>query len=167
MRQRQLGLHLGVPVESVLVLDSILSQPGLAPLGTPGFHPVPDWMVLQLERGRCCPSIVVPVLPLVLSLVVSVHRRSSWMPLTSLGPHHQLCSCHRVSSWHSVLSERVVPVSVPERLVRDVAPVAHLAEADCDSVQVRFVLPVVSVAMTFVYQKFFLLLVAECGSDPR
>ena len=56
---------------------------------------------------------------------------------------------------------------VPERLARDVAPVAHLAEADCDSVQVRFVLPVVSVALTFVYQKLLLLLVAECGSDPR
>jgi hypothetical protein len=83
--------------------------------------------------------------------------------LTSLGPHHQLCSCHRVSSWHSVLLEREVPVSVPERLVRDVAPVAHLA--DCDSAQVVVVLPVASVVLTFVYQKI-LLLVAECGSDP-
>ena len=53
---------------------------------------------------------------------------------------------------------------MPERLARDVAPVAHLA--DCDSVQVQVVLPVVSVALTFVYQKL-LLLVAECGSDPR
>ena len=56
-----------------------------------------------------------------------------------------------------------MPVSVPERSVRDVVPAARLA--DYDSAQVFVVPPVVSVVLTFVYQRI-LLLVAECGSDP-